>query len=317
MNTRAWLVRLYPRGWRERYGREFEALLEECLHSPLDALDVALGALDAHLGIIRDINWRLMNMVNKLRTTILIVFAAYIGFVVAGFSLVGLVDDSPAAQLMKTDAALHAAWTTIAAASAVALLATVTGGLPLAIAVIRRALTSSRRDLRLLLVPVFAFLALVLYGFFLASIGLGWLHIPGVARIVSPDDFPVGNKLVLGGLMLVFVLGAAGSTAAVWKVVAGTEEEDSFKALGRPVKLYRFAWAPAVVTTAGMLVMLGGTLAFGWLAYAALPGWFAADQGLLLSNTSLSYWIIVAVMILSTAAALFGLARSRPAMKTA
>ena len=44
MNVRSWLVRLYPRSWRERYGDEFEILLEECLHSPLDVLDIFLGA---------------------------------------------------------------------------------------------------------------------------------------------------------------------------------------------------------------------------------------------------------------------------------
>jgi len=49
MNVRAWLVALYPRSWRKRYAVEFEALLEHCLHTPLDVLDIMLGALDAHL----------------------------------------------------------------------------------------------------------------------------------------------------------------------------------------------------------------------------------------------------------------------------
>src|SRR5512135_2593966 len=105
--VRAWLTRLYPRSWRVRYADEFEALLEQCLHSPLDVLDVMLGALDAHLQLLNgeNVNWRLMNMLNKLRTTILIVFASYIGFVVAGMSLVGLLDDSPMIPFMKTDLA--------------------------------------------------------------------------------------------------------------------------------------------------------------------------------------------------------------------
>ena len=320
MNARTWLVRLYPRGWRERYGDEFEALLEECLHSPLDMLDVALGALDAHLGFTHETNWRLLNMVNKLRTTILIVFAAYIGFVIGGLSLFGLVDDSPAVKLMKTDAALAAAWTTIEAASVIALLAVVAGGMPLAVTVIRRALTSSRRDLRLLLVPVFAFLALVLYGIFLASVASGWLQIPGVIRSVTPDKFPIGNRLVLGGFMLVFVLGAIASTVAVWKVIANTDiEESTVQALGQTasIKLYRYAFVPAVITTLGMFVMLAGTLTFGWLAHSALPGWFAADQGLLLTNTSLSFGTTVTIMVLSTVAAFFGLVRGRSARKTA
>ena len=43
------LLRLYPARWRTRYGDEFEAILEERPLGPFDVLDIALGALDAHL----------------------------------------------------------------------------------------------------------------------------------------------------------------------------------------------------------------------------------------------------------------------------
>ncbi len=43
------LIRLYPRAWRERYGEELSLLLEERPPGPFDALDLLLGALDAHL----------------------------------------------------------------------------------------------------------------------------------------------------------------------------------------------------------------------------------------------------------------------------
>jgi hypothetical protein len=320
MNLRTWLIQLYPRTWRERYSEEFDALLEECLHSPLDALDIFLGALDAHLELTHEMNWRLMNMINKLRTTILIVFAAYIGFVIGGLSLYGLVDDSPAAALMKTDANLRAAWQTIEIGSVISLLAVVIGGLPIALTVIRRALASSRQDLRLLLTPALALLALVIYGGFLALIAGGRLQLQGVAPRVSADDFPIGNRILLGGFMLVFVLGAIASTAAVWRVISNTEaEEGTFKVLGRTtsVSLYKYAFPPAVVAALGMLLMLAGSLAFGWLAHASLPQWFSENSGLLLSNTTLSYGITIAIMALSTVAACFGLARGHSARKPA
>src|SRR5512136_3074390 len=121
-SVHAWLTGLYPRAWRERYAEEFEAMLEQCLHSPLDVVDIMLGALDAHLQLLNgeNVNWRLMNMLNKIRTTILIVFAAYIGFIVAGFSLVGLADDSPLMPLMSTDPVMRFAWTMIQVGAAVA-----------------------------------------------------------------------------------------------------------------------------------------------------------------------------------------------------
>ncbi len=46
MNT---ILRLYPRAWRERYGDELVALLEESPPGPLDQLDLIRGALDARL----------------------------------------------------------------------------------------------------------------------------------------------------------------------------------------------------------------------------------------------------------------------------
>ena len=45
----ALLLRLYPAGWRARYGDEFGALLAERPLGPFDVADVLLSALDAHL----------------------------------------------------------------------------------------------------------------------------------------------------------------------------------------------------------------------------------------------------------------------------
>lgn len=43
------LVVLFPRSWRQRYGEEFEALLEETGLSPRDLLDVLHGVWDARV----------------------------------------------------------------------------------------------------------------------------------------------------------------------------------------------------------------------------------------------------------------------------
>jgi hypothetical protein len=320
MSLRNWLIRLYPRPWRDRYADEFEILLEECLRSPLDVLDILLGALDAHLEFPYEMNWRLMNMINKLRTSILIVFASYIGFVMGGLSLYGLADDSPMAALMKTraDLPLLASWIIVEVGAVIALLAVVIGGLPVAWMVVRRVLTSSHQDFWLLLVPPLAFLVLVLYAGFMASIGLGLLHIPGVLPIVSPDDFPIGNRLLIAGAMLLFVLGAIASTASVWKAIMNSSpEENKLIIPGRtkPIKIYEYAFTLSIITSLAMLLMLAATLAWGWLAYSAIPKAFAENWGLLLTNTTGSFVVIVIVMTLSTAAAFFGVARGYSARK--
>jgi hypothetical protein len=43
------LVRLYPAAWRERYGDEMAAILEDRPPGPFDVADMLLGAIDAHL----------------------------------------------------------------------------------------------------------------------------------------------------------------------------------------------------------------------------------------------------------------------------
>jgi hypothetical protein len=43
------LLRLYPRGWRERYGDEFLALAGDRALSPTQVIDVVSGAIDAWL----------------------------------------------------------------------------------------------------------------------------------------------------------------------------------------------------------------------------------------------------------------------------
>jgi hypothetical protein len=43
------LLRLYPARWRDRFGDEFAAVLEERTLGPFDVADILLGALDAHL----------------------------------------------------------------------------------------------------------------------------------------------------------------------------------------------------------------------------------------------------------------------------
>lgn len=46
---RSLLIRCYPARWRERYGDEFLAVLEERPLGPYDVADILLGALDARL----------------------------------------------------------------------------------------------------------------------------------------------------------------------------------------------------------------------------------------------------------------------------
>ncbi len=320
--VRAWLTRLYPPAWRERYAVEFDALLEQCLHSPLDVLDVVFGALDAHLQLLNGeyVNWRMMNMLNKLRTTLLMVFTAYIGFIVAGMTLNGLLDDSPMIPLMQTDPVSSLAMTVIKAFAVIALLAVFVGSLPLAITVIRRAFTIDRRNLAYLLVPVISFFVLVLYLGFVFLVATGRIQLAGVVQVVQPGNFPVGNRLMLAGVMLIFVLGAAASTGAVWKVVSRTDVEQATFRNGSGtwnVDIYKFAYIPAIIVSLSMLVMSVATIIWSYLVFTALPQVYSGNYGLWQTSTRPWIYGVIALMLLCSLVGFVGVARSRPAMAAA
>ena len=296
-------MRLYPRAWRERYGDEFEALLEECLHTPLDVVDILLGAMDAHLGLSDTTNWRMMNMNNKLRTAILMVFAAYIAFIVAGMSVYGFADDSPFIPMMQTDKLLALAWSTLQISALVALLAIVIGGMPLAWTIIRRALSSNRKDLQLLLVPPLAFLALVLY-IAVASVNVNQ---------TGPEPTAAGRAW-MWGLIAVFILGAIASTAAVWKVVSRNDvEQGTLPGAQRGIRLYEFAVTPAVIATFAMLAMFAATIVWFWQAFSARPEMLNQNMGPMMTNTRSALAFTLTLMATAVATAFTGLARVRSA----
>jgi hypothetical protein len=74
-----WLIKLYPRGWRDRYGEEFAALLGDMTggrHRLLLALDVGRGALDAHLRRRSDMSGHMADVAVRR--------GVYDGFIVSG-----------------------------------------------------------------------------------------------------------------------------------------------------------------------------------------------------------------------------------------
>jgi len=63
--------------------------------------------------------------------------------------------------------------------------------------------------------------------------------------------------------------------------------------------------------------MLAATMAWGWFSYSAMPKVFFENWGLLLTNTTGSFAVIIVIMALSTAIAFLGVVRGYSAQKTA
>lgn len=89
MRSDKYLLWLYPRHWRARYEEEILAMLELRPCSLLDAVDLLLGALDAHLhpslgttGL--SLFERMKQMLSLLRRSLLTLFCASLGFLLIG-----------------------------------------------------------------------------------------------------------------------------------------------------------------------------------------------------------------------------------------
>ena len=73
------LLRLYPHAWRDRYGDEMASVLAEHRVTYWTALDLILGALDAHLhGDL--LPRRLVSMAHRIRSSEITIFCAFVLF---------------------------------------------------------------------------------------------------------------------------------------------------------------------------------------------------------------------------------------------
>ncbi|HVO69775.1 MAG TPA: hypothetical protein VMT24_07005 [Aggregatilineaceae bacterium] len=297
-----WLVRAYPQAWRARYEDEFLALMAERPFALADVADIARGALDAHLHP-ELIPGRGTAMPS--RTAILTIFCAYIAFVLAGLTFYGTVDDSPFVAAMHDHTALNAAWDVLAAGSAVALLAVVIGGLPVALAVFRHARAASRGNLTLLAIPAVVLTVWVVYTVIL-----------GISNL---DAASKATRTALQAIWMgLFVAGAVASTAAVCLAVLRSEigeQRIRVNGVDLTVQPDRFVIVPAVITILAMGVMLIAAISWVILARSAAPEAFNGAWGFFSAPTRLTLLGSVALMAISTAiaaSAARGLAGPRP-----
>jgi hypothetical protein len=284
-----WLARRYPRAWRARYGEEFDALLADRPATLLDCLDVAIGALNAHTMPLtaESLNERLARMLSAVRRSEMIVFAAYIAFVLAGLYLNGLSDDSPYLPLMgfkpgffphfDLTSPLAVTWYIIEAFSLLSLAAVLAGGLPIALSIWRR----SPHLRRLFFVPVVCFVA--------ATLPPALAIITFYANGMHPLGFlrSVGRPLSVS-YEIWFIVLAIISTAAVLRAVARSEIGEG---------LLRFALWASAAATAAMAIMLCSTLAWGIEAHVEAPGDF--DQFAFAGYPTLLTWGIVIIGMLA------------------
>jgi hypothetical protein len=251
-----WLIRLYPRAWRERYQEEMLALLEQRPPTARDRLDILRGACDAHLrGDL--VLGRGMPVSRRMRLSEIAILCGFVLFGVGYLGLQRLRD-----PLLSWDVAatahpeLSVLFDIAQIAGLLSLLALVAGGTPVVLSALKQAWHEQRRDV-LALFGVAAALGVC----FLAYSGLAFTITnarpgQGIRPLRPVDDLLTLTWLGLFGLCLVAI-----PTCAALAVVRGPISE----------RVVRFALLPGAVVAGAMALACAGTAALGAVIYAEAP----------------------------------------------
>lgn len=292
------LLDIYPKGFRVAYGVDVLQVFRQCcgdayrdrgavgvmrLWLPAIA-DLFFGAAADYCSLAVEV-WRRSMSLDRVRSSTIMVFCAYIAFVLAGMGFQKMSEYDDFTDAAKAHALIGVSFNVILYSSAVALLAVLAGGLPLAFAALRFALSERRVDIPLLFaVPVVAFGALVGYG--------------AIVQTLTG-----GEKLHLGflGLIGVLTLGAIASAAAVSLAVKRSQIVGS---------LLNFTRIPAIVAALAMLAMCLATIVWGFGLRSDVPQLFNGNDGLVATNTAMNWLGIVMVMSIATMVAGAGVVRS-------
>jgi hypothetical protein len=207
--------------------------------------DLIIGAWSEYLALVARL-WKGTVLMQRQRTSLIIIFSAYIAFVIAGIALQKMTEYEDFTSLAQSHPAVGIPYAIVYYGSAVSLLAVLIGGVPLALVVLRQAFTQKRWGIAALFaVPPVALGAFIGFAIMLTKIQ---------ARSFQTTGLPL--------TVVAFMLAAIVSTSAVGYAIAHSDVNAS---------LYRFARWPAIVTTATMIIMFVATLTFGVSANATSP----------------------------------------------
>jgi hypothetical protein len=233
----------------------------------------------------------------RYRRSASIVFACFIAFVVAGIGFAKNSEDVVKSSLPSTYPVLALAYHGVMVGAAIALLAVLAGGIPVALASLGFALVHRRTDilLRFAVPPV--------------ALCLSYLYLRLIMRLNVGGDTSANihtwQRFVgIGSVVLVFLLAAAASTAAVLDAVHRSEIRE---------RLLHASLLPSALATLAMLGTLAAHILWSATLWKVAPQEFFGNDGFLATSTLVSMTLQVLLMGISVAIA--ALARARAAGK--
>jgi hypothetical protein len=295
------LLRLCPRAFRQSHAMEMEQVFRAMLMDAWRAHglrgiarlwapalgDLLVGAMAAHgdeIGLSFEALKRSWLM-SRMRSSAITIFSAYIALVLTGMGFQKLTEDIMKTSIPTTYPGVRLAYDAIVVGAVIALLAVLVGGLPIAWAAIRQALSDRRWGvLALFAVPPISL-----------AIWLGWTWT--ILNVIQPakqaptnhDPFEIGIGRSWVGLL---ILAAIVSVAAVSIAVARSPISG---------ERYRFSLRAAIVATLGMFITMAGVAAFGLQIQAIAPQALTALASPLEFGQSTGVNLVVQVIVMLVA----------------
>jgi len=306
------LIRLYPSGWRARYGEEFRTLLDEQPATLGGLTNIIICSFYERARLLK------VNLVKEVKSSITLILFAGMATLAAGANFYFTVDDAPLAAAIQAHTPLAACWLVMAAGSVLAIAGLAVACVPVLWSMVWFAWVSRRRDIALQLFFAPGALSAVL----LWIVGVvAWTHWAPLPWAVTGDwpaplNWPplrVRWELCWVTLAL-FAFGVIGSAMSLRRTVALIESArrtTAPAALKWPslqrVRSFALAISVATICTAA------GAAVFGILADAYSPAAFQGRFGFLASTVLVSWLASIGLLVASAAAALA--AFSAPAVR--
>lgn len=306
------LLALCPPGFRRAHGREMAQLFRQlcgdawaergswgvALRSGSALADLLWGALAESVSeysalLLGAFQWR-WGMA-RMRSSAIVLFCAYIALVLDGIAFQKSTEDVVKSSLPSAHPALAVTYLVIQGAAALGLLATLAGGVPLAVAALRQAISARNwGTIALFAVPPLLLAVWLIYTWLL-------LNVIFPAHIALSVHQTVGFGLAASWIAL-FLLAAVLSVAAVSMAIAHSDISP---------RLYRFALAPETGVVLAMALTAAGVAAWSIQLRLIAPAMLAAPDGPIGLKASLGSHLVAdfALMLLATLVALAGRVR--------
>ena len=285
------LIELYPHAYRERYGEELRAVLQQSSVTAGTLFDLLRGALDAHLrpGALAG------SPVKKMRGTVSAALALWIAVILVGAGFAKTTEDAPFRVAESAHPLLGGARIAVEVLAVAAAVVVVVAGAPLAVSIVRQAWNEKSSALRRALAAPLLALAV----FAVAT---------GALVVVAGRGHSNGS--VLGHIAFVLWLGFAVAVAGVCALGARTAIERAELRAASLALAARGAWLLARVMAALTVAMALYAVLLAVYAWS-LEG-FA--NGPFRIPTSASLALLAVAMVLITTLALVTARRgTRPA----